>query len=129
MEPNLFTIPDKAFPRGVQDAVVDYSLENSEPVQIVQQFSLFIVTYVIWSALQASRFAKVCIRKPIKEGYESAAKENLSKLKFLREFELFRFIAGGTAAIGLGLGGILGVGIGLNASTAGASIGGDATVS
>ena len=86
MEPNLFTIQDKAFPRGVQDAVVDYSLENSEPVQIVQQFSLFIVTYVISNALQASRFAQVCLRKPIKVGYESAAKENRSKLKFLIEF-------------------------------------------
>ena len=45
-------------------------------------------------------------------GYESAAKKNRSKLKFLIEFELFRFITfcigltGGTAAIGLGLGGI-----------------------
>ena len=114
MEPNLFTIQDKAFPRGVK---------------------LFIFTYVISSALQASRFAQVCISKPIKVGYESAAKENRSKLKFLVEFELFRFIifciglTGGTAAIGLGLGGILGLGIGLNASAAGASIGGDATVS
>lgn len=63
MEPNLFTIQDKAFPRGLQYAVVDYSLENSEPVQIVQQFSLFIVAYVISSALQASRFAQVCISK------------------------------------------------------------------
>ena len=135
MKPNLFTIQDKAFPRGLQYAVVDYSLENSEPVQIVQQFSLFIVAYVISSVLQASRFAQVCISKPIKVGYESAAKENRSKLKFLIEFELFRFITfcigltGGTAAIGLGLGGILGLGIGLNASAAGASIGGDATVS
>ena len=114
MEPNLFTIQDKAFPRGVK---------------------LFIFTYVISSALQASRFAQVCISKPIKVGYESAAKENRSKLKFLIEFELFRFITfcigltGGTAAIGLGLGGILGVGIVLNASAAGASIEGDATVS
>ena len=47
-------------------------------------------------------------------GYESAANENRSKLKFLIEFELFRFIAFcigltvGTVAIGLGLGGILG---------------------
>ena len=68
-------------------------------------------------------------------GYESAAKENRSKLKFLIEFDLFRFITfcigltGGTAVIGLGLGGILGVGIGLNASAAGASIEGVATVS
>lgn len=114
MEPNLFTIQDKAFPRGVK---------------------LFIFTYVISSALQTSRFAQVCISKPIKVGYESAAKENRSKLKFLIEFELFRFITfcigltGGTAAIGLGLGGILGVGIVLNASAAGASIEGDATVS
>ena len=50
-------------------------------------------------------------------------------------FEFFCFIAfcigltGGTAAIGLGLGGILGAGIALNASAAGASIGGGATVS
>ena len=92
MEPNLFTIQDKAFPRGVK---------------------LFIFTYVISSALQASRFAQVCISKPIKVGYESAANENRSKLKFLIEFELFRFIAFcigltvGTVAIGLGLGGIL----------------------
>ena len=38
-------------------------------------------------------------------------------------------LTGGTAAIGLGLGGILGLGIGLNAGAAGASIGGGATVS
>lgn len=38
-------------------------------------------------------------------------------------------LTGGTAAIGLGLGGILGAGIALNASAAGASIGGGATVS
>ena len=51
------------------------------------------------------------------------------------EFELFCFIAvcigfaGGAAAIGYGFGGILGVGIGLKASAAGATISSGVTVS
>ena len=37
-QPNHLNEQDKAFPCGVQDAVVDHWLENSEPVRIVQLF-------------------------------------------------------------------------------------------
>ena len=49
-QPNHLNEQDKAFPRGVQDAVVDHWLENSEPVRIVQLFS---ISHVISGALQA----------------------------------------------------------------------------
>ena len=36
MEPNLFIKHDKVFPCELQDAVINYSLESLELVQIVQ---------------------------------------------------------------------------------------------